>query len=234
MTIGIIAAMDEEIAYLKDVIINPKEVEVANTLFIEGEIENQHIILLKSGIGKVNAAMATTILIERYQPDRIINTGSAGGISEELEIGDLVISSAVVHHDVDATAFNYKYGQVPGMPENYPADEILIERTKSILNDLKINSAIGVIGTGDSFINDPKRVEQIIQRIPDLIAAEMEAAAIAQVCYQYSVPFVVLRALSDVAGKESNISFNEFLSLAAKNSSKLIVELLRTFSLTGQ
>src|SRR5699024_1823340 len=102
------------------------EIEIASVLFIEGKLNDNEIILLKSGIGKVNAAMATTILLERFEPTHVINTGSAGGFSNKLEVGDIVIGKEVVHHDVDVTAFDYRYGQVPNMPASFPADNILI------------------------------------------------------------------------------------------------------------
>src|SRR5699024_1020230 len=181
MTIGIIAAMDEEIQFLEDKITNRKLTKVANVTFLEGQLEGHSVVLMKSGIGKVNAAMSTTILHERFQPSWILNTGSAGGFTDELNIGDIIISSEVVHHDVDARAFNYEYGQVPGMPASFQADDKLIKQAKHTLEDLKINAAIGVVGTGDSFMNDPERVSYVKEKFPNLIAAEMEAAAIAQV-----------------------------------------------------
>src|SRR5699024_9138860 len=113
MTIGIIGAMDEEIALFRELITHQKESTIANTLFIEGELANKHVVLLKSGIVKVNAALSTTIMYELFSPHSVINTGTAGGFDQQLNIGDLVISSEVVHHDVDVTAFDYDYGQVP-------------------------------------------------------------------------------------------------------------------------
>src|SRR5699024_2255436 len=128
---------------------------------------------------------------------------------------------------VDARAFNYEYGQVPGMPASFQADDKLIKQAKHTLEDLKINAAIGVVGTGDSFMNDPERVSYVKEKFPNLIAAEMEAAAIAQVCYQYQTAFVVIRALSDIAGKESHISFDEFIHLAAERSTDFIIKMLK-------
>lgn len=227
MTIGIIAAMDEEIQFLREKIKNQKEVEIANTLFIQGELEGKSIVLMKSGIGKVNAAMASTILHERFRPSLIINTGSAGGLSSSLNIGDIVVSTEVIHHDVDATGFNYELGQVPGMPVSYRANPALIEQAKACLRALNLATHFGVIGTGDSFMSDQEKVETIKKNFPDLLAAEMEAAAIAQVSYQYDTPFIVIRALSDIAGKESSVSFDEFIHLAAENSTKFIIGILK-------
>lgn len=226
--VGIIGAMDEEIEFLSHHITEQSEETVANCLFIEGKLHGKRVVLLKSGIGKVNAAMATSVLHERYKPTIVINTGSAGGYSDKLNVGDVVVSEHVVHHDVDATGFNYAYGQVPGMPLRYTADQQLIERTVQAINDLNIPFATGTIGTGDSFMNDDERISFIRKQFESLIAVEMEAAAVAQVCYQYNTPFVVIRALSDIAGKESTVSFDEFLKLAAKHASDIVMQTIKT------
>ncbi|MHA6252173.1 5'-methylthioadenosine/S-adenosylhomocysteine nucleosidase [Oceanobacillus sp. CAU 1775] len=225
--IGIIGAMDEEIALLLENMEEAQEVEVAKSRFIQGKLMGKQVILLQSGIGKVNAAMGTTIMMERFSPDLIINTGSAGGYSENLDVGDLVISSEVVHHDVDVTSFNYAYGQVPGLPETFKADLRLIDLTKGVVQSFDINHEIGMIATGDSFMEETTKVEEARARFPQMIAAEMEAAAIAQVCHQYGTPFVVIRALSDIAGKESANSFDEFLEKAAKNAAELIMNVVQ-------
>src|SRR5690625_979219 len=125
--------------------------------------------------------MGTTIMHERFSPTYVINTGSAGGFATDLVVGDIVISSHVVHHDVDATAFDYAYGQVPQMPAMYEADADLIDRSATVLKKMNINSRTGVIATGDSFMQDPLRVQDIREKFPSMIAVEMEAAAVAQV-----------------------------------------------------
>lgn len=226
MTVGIIGAMDEEVALLLENITDKKETTIANCLFVEGMLSGKNVVLLKSGIGKVNAAMATTIMFERFSPSMVINTGSAGGFADQLEVGDVIISSQVVHHDVDATAFDYTYGQVPGMPAMFPADTALISKTTNAVKNLGINFAEGVIATGDSFMEDTARVAFIHKKFPTMIAAEMEAAAVAQVCYHYRKPFVVIRALSDIAGKESSVSFETFLEKAAGNAAEIIMAML--------
>src|SRR5690625_4332163 len=222
MKIGIIGAMDEEIEYIQKIMKNKIKINIANVSYIEGEIENKDVVLLKSGIGKVNAAMATTILMERFEPSYVINTGSAGGFSSDLEVGDIVIANEVVHHDVDVTAFDYTYGQVPNMPSTYKADESLIKKAKTALDTLHIRNKIGLLGTADSFMSDDATISSVKNKFPTMIAAEMEGAAIAQVCYQYEIPFIIIRSISDIAGKESPISFNKFLQLAAKNATKII------------
>ncbi|WP_028783296.1 5'-methylthioadenosine/S-adenosylhomocysteine nucleosidase [Thalassobacillus devorans] len=226
MSIGIIGAMDEEVKLLKESMEDIHEEEVAGVHFIEGKLRGQNVTVLKSGIGKVNAAMAATILQERYQPDYVINTGSAGGFAKQLEVGDIVISSLVTHHDVDVTAFQYEYGQVPGMPAMYAADEELIEKAERAVDHLNVSSAKGIIATGDAFMQEADRVDFVRGKFPEMIAAEMEAAAIAQVSFKYGTPFVIIRALSDIAGKESNISFDQFLETAAANAANLIMNML--------
>ncbi|WP_047986363.1 5'-methylthioadenosine/S-adenosylhomocysteine nucleosidase [Ornithinibacillus californiensis] len=227
MTIGIIGAMDEEIEIIKEEMKDKEETSIANCLFIKGKLQDKEVVLLKSGIGKVNAAMATTILMEQFTPEYVINTGSAGGFSEKLEVGDIVVSTDVVHHDVDVTAFDYEYGQVPGMPATFKSEPSLVEKAMKAIEQLDVNGEVGLIATGDSFMEDPKRVNEVREKFPSMIAAEMEAAAIAQVCFQYKCPFVVVRALSDIAGKESSISFDAFLGKAAQNSSRLIFHMLK-------
>lgn len=227
MKFGIIGAMDEEIELLKETMTEAKEITIANAQFIEGRLENKPVILVKSGIGKVNAAMTTAILMENFKPDYVVNTGSAGGFDEHLAVGDVVISQEVVHHDVDVTAFDYAYGQVPDLPPRFVSDLHLVDETAAALKKLQLPYKRGLIATGDSFLNNPDLVESIKEKFPEMLAGEMEAAAIAQVCYQYQVPFVVIRALSDIAGKSSEISFDAFLETAAKNAANMILTVLR-------
>ncbi|WP_423410182.1 5'-methylthioadenosine/S-adenosylhomocysteine nucleosidase [Heyndrickxia sp. MSNUG] len=227
MRVGIIGAMDEEVELLRSKLNDRKDTSLAGSEFYEGKIDSLEVILLKSGIGKVNAAMGTALMIEKFKPDVIINTGSAGGFHRDLNVGDVVISTEVRHHDVDVTIFGYEYGQVPRMPAYFSPDQRLV--SAAVKSAEKINGiqvAEGLIASGDSFMNDPERVEFIRSKLPDLYAAEMEAAAIAQVAYQFEVPFVIIRSLSDIAGKDSNISFDQFLETAAKNSAELILLML--------
>ncbi|GAE94099.1 5'-methylthioadenosine nucleosidase [Gracilibacillus boraciitolerans JCM 21714] len=226
--IGIIGAMDEEVELLKKKMEISETSRIANGDFFVGKLAGQEVVVLKSGIGKVNAAIATTILFERYQPDYVINTGSAGGFHPDLEVGDLVISTEVVHHDVDVTAFDYKYGQIPGLPPTFQADPILIEKAMLAAKELDGIAAMkGLISTGDTFMQEETKVTFVRNMFPDMIAAEMEAAAIAQVCYQYDRPFVIIRALSDIAGKDSSVSFEAFLAKAAENAANLIVSVVK-------
>jgi len=229
MRVGIIGAMDEEVALLKQSIQDLETSEEAGCVFHIGKMEKCDVVLLQSGIGKVNAAMATTLLINNYQPDIIINTGSAGGFNTELNVGDIVISTEVVHHDVDSTAFDYALGQVPGMPATFKADPMLITIAEQVAHrigdDIKVVK--GLIATGDSFLSDPDVVTTIKSHFPELQCGEMEAAAIAQVSYQFNVPFVIIRSLSDIAGRNADIIFDQFLETAAIHSTSLILFMLK-------
>lgn len=225
MKIAVIGAMEEEVELLRATLENATSETIANSEYTQGTYKGKDVVLLKSGIGKVNAAMSTTILLEKYQPDVVINTGSAGGYDEALDVGAIVISDEVRHHDVDATIFGYEIGQVPQMPAGFKADEHLMNIAQEAVAEVGAHqSATGLITTGDAFMNDPVRVEKVRGQFPTMKAVEMEAAAVAQVCYQFGTPFVVIRALSDIAGKESNISFDEFLPVAAKHSTQVVLK----------
>jgi len=226
MTIAVIGAMEEEVALLRDSMDIKKVQTIAHVEFSYGLINKKAVVLLKSGIGKVNVAIATTLLFEHFDVKAVINTGSAGGIQPDASVGDIVVSDGVLYHDVDVTGFNYVYGQVPGMPAIFYPDLNLLSNVEQILQATHKTYWIGKIGTGDSFINRPEQIQIIQANCPTVIAIEMEAAAVAQVCEHYKKPFIILRALSDIAGKASHISFNEFITVAAKQSSELVTELI--------
>lgn len=145
-----------------------------------------------------------------------------------MEVGDIVIGENILHHDADATAFGYKFGQIPQMPEVFTSDDQLVQRAKESIERLTgdFQKVVGIIGTADSFMSDAERVSQVIERFPEVKALEMEAAAIAQVCYQYGTPFLIIRSLSDIAGKTSEVSFEKFLEKAAENSATFILNML--------
>ncbi|MFJ5965396.1 5'-methylthioadenosine/S-adenosylhomocysteine nucleosidase [Bacillus sp. NPDC093026] len=228
MKIAVIGAMEEEVTILRDQLKNASQENIAGCEFTTGTYENKEVILLKSGIGKVNAAVSTTLLLDRFQPDYVINTGSAGGFHHSLNVGDIVISTDVRHHDVDVTIFDYEYGQVPGLPAAFVADEKLVRLAEESASEIDhIQVVKGTIATGDSFMNDPGRVAFVREKFPELYAVEMEAAAVAQVCELFGTPFVVVRALSDIAGKESNVSFDQFLEQAAIHSTDLVLRMIK-------
>lgn len=227
MKIAIIGAMEEEVALLRKKISNQEQQIIAGCEFTTGNMDGAEVILLRSGIGKVNAAMSTTILLDRFKPDYVINTGSAGGFHPDLNVGDIIISSEVRHHDVDVTAFGYEYGQVPQLPAAFEANSELVEIAEAAATEIgSVQVVKGLIATGDSFMNDPKRVEAIRDKFLNLQAVEMEAAAIAQVSYQFGIPFVIIRSLSDIAGKESDVSFEQYLEKAALHSASLVMKIV--------
>ncbi len=226
--IAVIGAMDQEIELIKSAMANVELFQQAGYEFYHGQIQGADVVLLKSGIGKVNAAIGTTILLHEYTPDCVINTGSAGGFDPSLSVGDVVISDRVLHHDADLTIFGYQPGQLPGMPPAFIPDEALSAIAEKCISEFTgLQTVHGLIATGDSFMNSPERVSQTRETFPDIKAVEMEAAAIAQVCHRFDIPFIVIRALSDIAGKESNISFKEFLETAATNSANMVCAIVR-------
>lgn len=231
MKIGIIGAMEQEVSILKQAIENCQDVSKAGCTFYAGKLNGVEVVLLQSGIGKVAAAIGTTMLLDEYKPDVVINTGSAGGFDSSLNLGDVVISTEVRHHDADVTAFGYEMGQMAQQPAAFLADEKLMDVAEKALAQMEDKHAVrGLICTGDAFVCTAERQAFIRTHFPSVIAVEMEASAIAQACHQFKVPFVVVRAISDIADKKSPMSFEEFLPLAAKSSSEMVfkmVELLR-------
>lgn len=227
MKIGIIGAMEQEVAILKSSLTDLQQEQRGGANYFSGQIDGVDIVLLQSGIGKVAAAIGTTLLIDNHQPDVIINTGSAGGFAPSLTMGDVVISSEVRHHDADVTAFGYEIGQMAGQPAAFSADSKLISLAEKAVELAEGKHAVkGLICTGDAFVCTAEKQQFIRQHFPDVVAVEMEASAIAQTCHQFNVPFVVVRAISDVADKESPMSFDEFLPLAAQSSSEMVLKMI--------
>ncbi|MBA8779067.1 5'-methylthioadenosine/adenosylhomocysteine nucleosidase [Staphylococcus schleiferi subsp. coagulans] len=225
--IGIIGAMEEEIEILKSQMVGLEEIKIAHTVFYKGFLNDKEIILTKSGIGKVNVAISTALLINEFKPSYIINTGSAGALQPGLSLGDVVISSEVAYHDADARAFGYEVGQIPGMPATYKADQELFKKVDKVLKSLSQNGKEGLIVSGDSFIGTSAQRQTILSSFPHALAAEMEAAAIAQTCFQFNTPFIITRAISDLADEEAGMTFEAFLKVASQSSSKMVSELVK-------
>ncbi|MFC0179306.1 5'-methylthioadenosine/S-adenosylhomocysteine nucleosidase [Thorsellia kenyensis] len=228
--IGIIGAMEEEVLILRQKMDIEETIAQGGCEIYIGKIGSSSVALLKSGIGKTSTAIGTTLLITHYSPDIIINTGSAGGLAQSLNVGDIVISSEVRYHDADVTAFGYEIGQMAGAPAFFKAESFLIEIAKKCAQEMSLNAVTGLICSGDAFINGADNLQRILKEFPSVIAVEMEAASVGHTCYQFGVPFVVVRAISDVADKESHLSFDEFLQIAAKQSSLLVVKLIETIN----
>ncbi|NDJ58850.1 5'-methylthioadenosine/S-adenosylhomocysteine nucleosidase [Enterobacteriaceae bacterium 4M9] len=227
MKAGIIGAMEEEVTLLRDKIDNRQTLKLAGCEIYTGTLNGVDVALLKSGIGKVSAAMGATLLLEHCKPDVIINTGSAGGLASSLKVGDIVVSSEVRYHDADVTAFGYEYGQMAGCPAAFVADDKLIGAAEQCIEQLNLHAVRGLVVSGDAFINGAENLAKIRTRFPQAIAVEMEATAIGHVCHNFGTPFVVVRAISDVADQESHLSFDEFLATAARQSSLMVETLLQ-------
>lgn len=225
--IGIVGAMEEEVAEIKKLMTIENIHDYQGYKYHEGKMGDKEVVLLQGGIGKVNSAIAMTLLFNYYDIDYVINIGSAGGLQLEQEVGDVVISNSVVHHDVDVTAFGRQMGEVPGMPLYFKPDEDMLKKVIDILNQQNIAYHVGLIASGDQFIANDKQVEKIKTDFPETMCAEMEAAAIAQVCHAYGKKFMITRSLSDIFGKgESHIQFDEYLKKASAASAKMCYELV--------
>lgn len=226
-TLGIIAAMEEEVEHLRLKIENISVTKEGTVELYSGKIDDVDVVLIRSGIGKVNAAMATTLLIRDFKPDCIVNTGSAGGLEENMEVGDIVISSKVFHHDFDLKPIGFKHGEVPGLPIFFDSDKRFISiLDKSLKENSEVKYRIGEVGTGEFFVSCENYVAETKKKFPNVVAIEMEAAAIAQICYQFNTPFVVIRAISDVANKESPYSFEQFVKIAGTKSAKITLGII--------
>lgn len=199
-------------------------------MFYVGTIDKVPLVVVKSGIGKVNAAIATALLIQLYEPEYVVSCGSAGGFHKDLQVGDIVISKEVQYHDVDATAFGYAYGQIPQQPLTYEAAPMLIDLAVTVARQVTtVNVMEGLMASGDSFISEGERVAFVTSKFPDLLAADMVAAAIGQTCELFGVPFVIIRSLSDIAGKDIEGSYDPFSHQASSHSASVIQSMLNKF-----
>lgn len=226
MKFGIIAAMEQELKILVEQLQDPVATEVLGVTYYEGRLGQHEVVLVQSGIGKVMAAMSVAILADRFAVDAIVNTGSAGAVADGIAIGDVVIADRLVYHDVDVTAFGYAYGQMAGQAPDYPADPLLLARLQTVLETQGHTSHVGLIATGDSFIAGQEKVAAIKQHFPAVLAVEMEGAAIAQAAVAAGKPFLVIRAMSDTAQGDANITFEEFIIEAGKRSAQTLLAFL--------
>ncbi len=223
--IGIIAAMEEEMIILKEAFENPIETNLLGISFYEGKIGKHDIVLCRSGVGKVNASMATACLIHAFECSLIINTGIAGGITG-VEPEDIVLVGSLCYADVNVCSFGYAFGQIPGMPNIYYPNMNLLIQVKQILKKLGYPYKEGRVYTSDSFISDINQIERVDRTL--LCVAEMEGAAIAQVCTKAMTDFIVLRYVSDIVGHPSQIDdYQQFESQMARRSSKICLEIIR-------
>lgn len=226
MKYGIICAMEEEIKELQAKLSNQTEKNLGGIEFYTGQLGENEVTLVRSGIGKVQAGVTTALLIVEFGVDQVINSGSAGGIGTGLSVGDVVFSTEAAYHDADATAFGYLPGQLPQQPQRYKADEKLLLALEEAAKKADLNVKQGLIVTGDQFVASKEKIAQIKEIYPKVLCCEMEGAAIAQVAYQFGVPFVIVRAMSDVGDEDAGQTFDEFIIDAGKRSAKMILNLM--------
>ncbi|MCT8137351.1 5'-methylthioadenosine/adenosylhomocysteine nucleosidase [Anaerobacillus sp. CMMVII] len=224
MIIGIIGAMDEEIKLLKENIEIEEEVVKATITFYVGTLHGKEVVICKSGVGKVNAAITTQLLVDHFSVSKLIFTGVAGAVDPNLNIGDIVISTSAIQHDLDASALGFKKGEVPmfAYSSDFPADESLINLAKDAAKALEgVNVIKGRILSGDQFIADHQKVAELGELFEGK-CVEMEGASVAHVAMLNNIPFVVIRSMSDKANGEANVNFAEFTKLASERSFSIV------------
>lgn len=223
--IGIIFAMKEELDALLDIVNVEKEYKIFELDFYECTVGNTNCVLCESGVGKVNAARCTQILIDNMQVDYIINVGVAGGLNENLSVCDIVIGNKLVQHDFDITAFDHEKGYIPNVGKFIDGDEYLIKIANEVARENKYTIHNGVIASGDIFCTDKNMATKIKNKF-DAYCVEMEGSSIAQVCYLCHIPFLVLRAISDIPNGDNVITYEEFLEQSSKNVAKFISDII--------
>lgn len=227
--IGIIVAMQEELEEVLKIMSDIEEKEIYGISFVDGKIEKEKVVVVKSGVGKVNAARTTQILIDKLDVTKVINVGSAGALNPSLNIGDIVIANKLIQHDFDITAFNHKKGYITGVGDYIYCDENLINKLKKAENKLgnkAYNIKTGTIASGDIFCTEINMKNKIYSKF-NADCVEMEGAAIAQVCYLDKIPFIVIRSISDSPNGNNAIVFDEFVKLASKRCASILKEFFK-------
>lgn len=228
MKFGIIGAMDLETDLLIEKMAVTSKETIAQLTFYSGKIHDREVVVVTSGIGKVNAAVCTQILISTFGVEAVVNTGVSGAVHSELNIGDIVISTDCVEHDFDCTAFGYAPGTIPRMAlSQFPADTKLVDLAYKASLKVVSDQAVykGRVASGDQFVNTSARRTAIDEAF-QAYTTEMEGAAIAHTCYLSQVPFVIIRAMSDKADGTAHENFDAFSRQAAATSSRIVEGLL--------
>ena len=221
---GIIAAMQEEMKEIENIMQDKTETQIYELKFVKGTINESEVILVQAGVGKVNAARTTQILIDNFKIDVVINIGSAASAKDDLDIGDIVIGKKLVQHDFDITAFDHPKGFISNVGQYMESDKELIEKiegTVEQLNDKEFKIKIGTIASGDIFCTDLSMKNKITDTF-DADAIEMEGAAIAQVCKLDNIPFIVIRGISDSPNGNNAITFEQYLQKASYRCAEII------------
>ena len=218
--------MQEEMQEIKKIMQNIENIKIYELNFFKGTINDKEIVLVEAGVGKVNAARVTQIMIDNFKIQGIVNVGSAGSCNDELEIGDIVIGKRLVQHDFDITAFGHEKGFISNVGQFVESDEKLIGKMEEIMKKIKdkdFNIKIGTIASGDIFCTEPKMKEKIRNKF-NADCIEMEGSAIAQVCKLDNIPFLVIRSISDKPNGKNEITFDKFLEKASKRCAYIIKE----------
>lgn len=229
MRIGIIGAMNEEVIELKEVMEIEAVENIGNLVFYVGTIENKNIVLVEGGIGKVNAAICATLMINHFKVDKLLFTGVAGGLNPEVNIGDIVISTDLIEHDFDATTFGYEKGVIPRMDSStFTADKGLFDLAKECAVETFGENRVwsGRILSGDQFVASIEKINWLRENFNGE-CVEMEGAAVAHVCHIFKTPFLIIRSISDKANHEAEMVYTEFVKIAANNSKRLIEAILK-------
>ena len=222
MKLGIIGAMEQEVETLLEQMENKTAFTKAGSTFYEGELAGVNAVVVQCGIGKVNAALCVQILCDCFAVTHVVNTGIAGSLCADLDIGDLVISKDAMYHDFDCVHFGYPMGKVPGMDVvAFPADETLMGYAFAAADSVNPGHAkIGRVASGDQFVCGKEQKDKIIENTQAL-CTEMEGAAIAQTAYRNGIPFVILRAISDKADNSAEMDYPTFEAMAAQHCAKV-------------
>lgn len=221
--IGIIAAMNEEVETIKNLMNDVSVKEIYELQFIQGKINGKDAVLVKCGVGKVNAARTTQILLNNFDIEYLINVGTAGSLNENIEIGDVVIGEKLVQHDFDVTAAGREKGYISDVGKYFYSDKDIIKKAKETIELMNedFNCFIGTIATGDIFVQEIK-VKDEIKREFNADCVEMEGAAIAQVCTLDKIPFIVIRSISDKPNGNNAVDFEKYLQVACERYAKFI------------
>jgi len=223
---GILCAMREELEPILGYMDIKEKHTHANNVYYIAEFEGRDIVLAYSKIGKVNATITATVMIEKFGVDVLLFSGVAGGIDEDLKIGDLIIATKTTQHDVDLTVFGYEPGYIPESRVYFECDENLNKTALKVANKLNIKLKKGIIASGDQFVHSKEKKEWI-KKTFNASAIEMEGGAVGCVCYNENVPFFMLRAISDTAEEGAGVDFDKFLEESSKVSAKFIINILK-------
>jgi adenosylhomocysteine/aminodeoxyfutalosine nucleosidase len=218
--------MVEELEPILEYMHIEKKITHANNTFYLAEFQNREVVLAYSKIGKVNAAITATVMIEKFGIKKLLFSGVAGGVDEDLKIGDLITATHVCQHDVDLTVFGYKHGFIPESEIYFDCDTNLINIALKVADKLNIKLKKGIIASGDQFVHSKERKEWI-KDVFGASAIEMEGGAVGCVCYNERIPFFMLRAISDTAEEGAGVDFDEFLEESSKVSAKFLIEMLK-------